>query len=187
MGHTCNSITINQHDVHSQVMLKDNNPPPLSITLNLTPTELRNTNPVESILNMLTAVGTHNGHRSTLHTILSELYNNALEHGLLKLDSTKKTDAERFAEYYMDREERLLNLQEGFINITIDVNYQNNETLYSFSVTDSGNGFTYMNREFNADYHGRGLRIVNELCNSLDFSNDGRTVKVIYRDKRAMQ
>ena len=184
---TCNSIVVSEHDADNDIFQSDSKPPPLSISLNLAPADLRETNPVETILNILGAIKTQNVHRSTIHTILTELYNNALEHGLLKLDSSKKVDAEKFAEYYMDREERLSSLQEGYINITIDVSYQNIETLYCFTISDSGNGFTYKEHGFDVNFHGRGLKIINELCNSVDFSDNGRTVRVVYRDKQAIQ
>jgi hypothetical protein len=37
---------------------------------------------------------------NTLNTILAELYSNALEHGLLGLDSSLKNSAQGFARYY---------------------------------------------------------------------------------------
>jgi two-component system, HptB-dependent secretion and biofilm response regulator len=46
-------------------------------------------------------------HRSTMYTILAELFNNALEHGLLQLDSALKHDASGFDEYYRQREEKI--------------------------------------------------------------------------------
>ena len=38
--------------------------------------------------------------RSIIYTVLSEMFNNALEHGLLKLDSKLKADSTGFHQYY---------------------------------------------------------------------------------------
>jgi hypothetical protein len=50
---------------------------------------------------------------------LAELYSNALEHGLLHLDSVLKNSAQGFAKYYALRHERLNALEEGYIRFDI--------------------------------------------------------------------
>jgi hypothetical protein len=56
-----------------------------------------------------------------LYTVLAELYSNALEHGLMGLDSRLKCDAEGFARYYAERRERLQNLSHGFVRFHLDL------------------------------------------------------------------
>ena len=46
-------------------------------------------------------------YRGQIHTVLAELYSNALEHGLLRMNSDLKSDADGFEEYYRCRAERL--------------------------------------------------------------------------------
>ena len=53
------------------------------------------------------------GQREPLFTVLAELFNNALDHGILELDSGLKRDVEGFSEYYKQRIERLEKLENG--------------------------------------------------------------------------
>ncbi|MFD1691395.1 hypothetical protein ACFSHR_07155 [Azotobacter chroococcum] len=58
---------------------------------------------------------------SVLYTVLAELYSNALEHGVMGLDSSLKRDAQGFAEYYRERRTRLANLYEGYVRFHLDL------------------------------------------------------------------
>lgn len=123
---------------------------------------------------------------NTLNTILAELYSNALEHGLLHLDSALKNSAQGFAKYYALRHERLNDLAEGYVRF--DIQHQPNEQggKLILQVTDSGNGFDYSHRSHAPDtsnhhlmnYHGRGIRLIETLCQRLEFIGSGNSVIV---------
>ena len=123
---------------------------------------------------------------NTLNTILAELYSNALEHGLLHLDSALKNSAQGFAKYYALRHERLNDLAEGYVRF--DIKHQPNEQggKLILQVTDSGNGFDYSHRSHAPDtsnhhlmnYHGRGIRLIETLCQRLEFIGSGNSVIV---------
>ncbi|HAU91164.1 MAG TPA: hypothetical protein DCW59_02280, partial [Alteromonas sp.] len=72
-------------------------------------------------------------------TVLAELINNALDHGILHLDSKLKNDFEGFATYLTLREERLSSLTNND-QLTIQI-YTNSTTFIKISVEDSGSGF----------------------------------------------
>jgi len=117
--------------------------------------------------------------RSNLFTVLTEMYNNALEHGLLKLDSNVKSSPEGFLEYYDMRESKLAALDEG--RITIDIAYSPSDSALTISVTDTGDGFDFSHLENQQDEaaFGRGILLLRELCRSVSFLNDGRTTRVV--------
>ncbi|RMR28547.1 Response regulator, partial [Pseudomonas savastanoi pv. glycinea] len=82
---------------------------------------LRRFNPLPYVLQLLLEVHGLRNQGAALHMVLGELYSNALEHGVLGLDSALKHDAAGFALYYQQRAERLGMLQTGFIRVTVRV------------------------------------------------------------------
>lgn len=122
-------------------------------------------------------------HRSRIFTVLSELYNNALEHGVLGLDSAIKSGSEGFAKYYQLRTEGLLNLSEGFVSVEIDHRPLPDGGEIEFNFKDSGTGFNFEKvlQSGSKHYSGRGLPLILNLCESVEFFEQGKHVKAIYR------
>jgi two-component system, HptB-dependent secretion and biofilm response regulator len=123
-------------------------------------------------------------HRSRIFTVLSELYNNALEHGVLGLDSSTKNGSEGFAEYYQQRSDGLAALNEGFVKVEFDHKPLKDGGEITFNFFDSGNGFDFnsiLNKKGPAQYSGRGLPLLLNLCESIEHFDDGRHIKAIYR------
>ena len=121
------------------------------------------------------------GIRSILYTVLSELFNNALEHGILKLESRLKQDSMGFAKYYEKREASLEQLNHGRIIIRVESLPEKNEVL--LSVEDSGQGFQWESkthlagtRSSNDECYGRGIPLVNTLCERVWFEKNGSKV-----------
>lgn len=122
-------------------------------------------------------------HRRNLMIILSELYNNAVDHGLLRLPSELKQGAEGFARFYELRLSQLQKLKSGFIDISISQSVVNDKVELSISIKDSGKGFDYDNlikNEMTDAPYGRGLIIINKLCKSLEYRGNGNEVTMIY-------
>jgi anti-sigma regulatory factor (Ser/Thr protein kinase) len=115
-----------------------------------------------------------------LFTVLSELYNNALDHGLLKLDSSLKESD--FSTYLHERESRLEALGEGLVTLSVKCAYRGGCANLEILVGDSGAGFDPAllppSRE-DAPY-GRGLRLVRGLCDSLEFNSTGNRAMVTH-------
>jgi len=80
---------------------------------------LRNFDPLPLLLHILVESPELAVHKGVLYTILAELYSNALDHGVLGLDSSMKADAKGFATYYSQREMLLNDLMQGYIRFNI--------------------------------------------------------------------
>ncbi len=125
-------------------------------------------------------------HLQPLYTIFTELYVNALDHGILKLDSDLKSTPEGFGIYFNEREERLNNLTTGSINFSLKGFRQNNQLKIKITITDSGEGFDIskvLNKPKATEemiLYGRGIVLVEELCQSLVYSEPGNKVEVVY-------
>jgi len=126
------------------------------------------------------------GHGSLLYTVLAELYNNALEHGVLNMPSSKKVGEGGFAKYYEDYQKALEELEEGFVRFECESSERDGEVEMTIRVIDSGAGFDYHNvcfdkQQANGQYHGRGLGLVNQLCSSMTFKGNGNEIEVVLR------
>ena len=118
---------------------------------------------------------------SKLFLIVSELFNNALDHGVLKLDSTLKNQQDGMELYFDQRVERLARLEVGQIAMRFErINYKSCECL-KLSVSDSGDGFDYskilsVDLNVNQQRHGRGIGLLLAVCNSLQYFGNGSEV-----------
>lgn len=159
--------------------------PDWSWFFDLGPELLRDIDPVPLILNQLTELRLILPYRQSLFTILSELYNNAIEHGVLGLSSELKQTPEGFATYFEQRESRLNTLADGWVTIQV-VKYSDAEELAWLHITleDSGEGFDYeiyrQNTINTEKPSGRGIHIVENLCEAIRYSQHGRRVDVVY-------
>jgi len=155
---------------------------PWNLSLHLEPEQLRNADPVPQIIKILSNAIGFDIHQDFISIILSELFNNALDHGLLLLDSDIKNSEEGFFEYYNMRSDRLKALNEGYIDIHIEHRKKAKKNTLSITVTDSGPGFQFDEKTSikDDDYHGRGVYMLQELCQSLKYRNGGRTAEATY-------
>jgi CheY-like chemotaxis protein len=131
--------------------------------------QLRESSPVPILVDYLMEMEDLQAEKQSLFTVLSELYVNALDHGVLGLDSALKNDAAGLEAYYRTRENRLAGLDSGYVRIELSVQQSSGRRSIGLRVEDSGEGF---------DLHGasarRGLDNVRQLCESLDFEDNGR-------------
>ncbi|BFT30892.1 two-component system response regulator HsbR [Alteromonas sp. D210916BOD_24] len=123
--------------------------------------------------------------RSIIYTVLSELFNNALEHGLLHLDSSLKASEQGFRDYYALRANALRKLDQGYVRVCITSQPTQQQIL--ISVEDSGKGFEWAGIQSSSDEasYGRGLALLHTLSNKMWFDNDGRKVSCLL-DTRAL-
>jgi DNA-binding response OmpR family regulator len=155
---------------------------PIKIVIELNAKHIKSADPVVDLVNIVTNQLSLYGIHSELFTVLSELYNNALEHGVLELDSELKQSEEGFFEYFTKREEKLLALEVA--SIVISAEYQPHENALVIRMKDSGKGFKQgdMTRLENIEKrYGRGISMVKELCESVKYTNKGNTVDVVFK------
>jgi CheY-like chemotaxis protein len=129
---------------------------------------------------MLRAIGEIQGllrHKEVLYTIVSELYNNALDHGVLKLDSAIKSGPAGFAAYYAEREARLAGLNGGFVRLGLRHVPTPQGGRLTIEIEDSGAGFEYLKigapSETETRSSGRGIPLLRKLCERLEFLGQG--------------
>ena len=153
----------------------------------LAATKLKTVNPVPLLLNMLMNFQGPTRHRERIFTVLAELFSNAFEHGVLKLDSELKKTPAGFGQYYMQREQRVEELSDGWI--CFNLKHVPDETLGGgrllITVEDSGNGFNFKER-LNVDMAdikglcGRGVSLLHSLCDEVQYAGNGNKVTVTY-------
>ncbi len=137
--------------------------------------------PVPLLLHILTEVPGLRSHSGSLYTILSELYSNALEHGILGLDSELKDTAEGFSNYYRERQKRLNEVTEGYVHLHLHHHTTSEGGSLRIGVEDSGPGYGESKDRGEtarpAPYRGRGLALVEKLCDAVRFLGDGNQVE----------
>ncbi len=125
------------------------------------------------------------GQRQQLYTVFSELFSNALDHGILNLDSDLKRTADGFAKYYMEREARLLNLKGGSIKICVSHQPHDDGGILTIRIEDSGKGFDYkknqVSLEKNIGNSGRGIQLLDSMCEKIEYLDKGNVVEATYR------
>lgn len=125
-------------------------------------------------------------HCQEMFVVLSELYNNALDHGILGLDSRMKSEIDGFIAFMELREELLSHLREGTIEIEMEKIYQESKAYVKLRVKDSGKGFRFNNaREVKLQerrkHSGRGIDLVKQLCDgNVKYLGNGNEVVALY-------
>ena len=110
-------------------------------------------------------------------TVMAELINNALDHGILHLDSKLKNDFEGFATYLALREERLNSLTNGD-QLTIQI-YTNSTTFIKISVEDSGSGFALADNSADQQgLSGRGLGLIEAISQTVERNAKGNRTTI---------
>jgi len=125
--------------------------------------------------------------RSNIFLMMTEMYSNALEHGVLNLDSSIKCEENGFSKYYELRQDALNQLDKGKIIISVDHAAQDNKGIITLDIEHDGEGFDYQAvntcLKENTLKHGRGLALISNLCSKFGFLNEGRQMQVQYEWK----
>ncbi len=123
-------------------------------------------------------------HKEAVSVILKELLDNALDHGVLGLDSSLKNDSEGFAAYYESRQKALAELEEGWIKIRLAQGPSGVGRTLTVRVEDSGPGFDYQRHPpdvtGNIGYCGRGIPLIRSLSKDLTYSGCGNIAEAAY-------
>ncbi|GLO12612.1 fused response regulator/phosphatase [Pseudomonas putida] len=145
---------------------------------------LKNFNPVPYLVQLLQEIHGLRARTGSLHSVLSELYSNALEHGVLGLDSQLKRDVQGFADYYQERARRLGLLTDGFVRIDFKVEPLADGGRLNIEVRDSGAGFDVQQvlsrPSLDQGLSGRGLNLVRRLASDACWSEGGRCAHVAF-------
>lgn len=146
-------------------------------------------NPLPLLLHICMEVPGLRRKSGEIYTMLSELYNNALEHGVLELPSEWKYTSEGFERYYRERTARLDSVSGHFIRFDFSHQTTSKGGRLRVICEDSGKGFDYQNNpilqstevvQSGPRYAGRGLILLKRLSDSIRFHGQGNRVEVIY-------
>ncbi|MCK5647556.1 MAG: SpoIIE family protein phosphatase [Gammaproteobacteria bacterium] len=151
---------------------------------------IKSLDPVPLINQIMGEIQGHQIQQDKLSIVLTELFCNSLDHGLLGLDSNIKSTPEGFMQFYTERESRLNELESG--SICISVSNVPNETGGELTIVfeDSGKGFD-VNKILQSDnlsiaedgaikFSGRGLSLIKNYCHSVTYNDSGNRVECVY-------
>jgi len=145
---------------------------------------LRETNPVPIIINHIMEMEAIEHERQSLFTVLTELYVNALDHGVLGLESAMKSDPAGFALYFQEREKRLNELEHGQVTFHLAVEQDEGRRRLLLRVEDSGPGFDHHKRlqqeVEQTGLSGRGILLISDLCDDLQYLGKGNIAEASY-------
>lgn len=115
--------------------------------------------------------------------VLNELFRNALEHGLLDLDSAIKLEANGQAAYARERDMRLKALSDGLIIVDIARTETPEGPKLRVRIKDSGKGFDahawQLESRDPARRDDRGINLVEKLCDSVQYREGGTEIEVM--------
>lgn len=141
---------------------------------------------VPLLLDIVQQIGKEHEQSGKVFMILSELFNNALDHGLLKLDSSLKQHEDGLEFYFTERAERLAATDDGNIQLTLKkvLSEDGASRLLYIRVKDSGDGFDYQHwhtsQTLDIRPHGRGIGLLYGLCRTVQFIGNGSEVLVCF-------
>ncbi len=140
--------------------------------------------PLPILMNVLRDIQGLHKYKEDLFLILSELYMNALDYGVLHMDSSIKGDAGGFEKYYAERELRLKNLKNGWVKIVLADKKNGRNGYLTIIVEDSGKGFKPNECAEKGlgleSKHGRGVALIKLLATSLIYNEEGNRAEVLY-------
>lgn len=126
--------------------------------------------------------------RFNLQIALSELLNNALEHGNLEISYEEKSK-------WMEENGEIVSLIEQkrhdpkFADRKIGISYILNQDFCSFTISDDGNGFnwkkyTQKQAEESTELHGRGIQLSGEMVGTLSYNDKGNKVTLKIKSQK---
>lgn len=179
---------INNFNEREGIDAENEDKPAWEWRLSLSGPKLATVNPIPMAMSQVNEIEGNGEHWLSLHTILTELFINSLDHGVLGLSSELKSQPEGFAEYFKERELRLKRLDTGFVNIELNYYPLENGGRLKIKLIDSGQGFDlkkYYDKKkqmVNVDLllSGRGIELVEQLSEYLDYYDEGRVVEASF-------
>ena len=169
--------------------------PTWSYHIHLTSKLFKTVNPIPLVMNQINDIEGAGEHWQSLYTILTELFINALDHGVLELNSALKDSAEGFSQYFNERAKRLDNLAntdinspDNFVRITLKYYPLSHGGKMIINIKDSGQGFDILDvikdnslaMNDGIKLSGRGVELVNQLCDTLEYQEQGTSVTASY-------
>lgn len=147
----------------------------------LSAAQLKEIDFVPMVVNWAQAMGLSKASAGTFFLVVTELFMNALEHGVLGLSSSLKEGAEGFERYVEARQLSLQNLQKGQIVFSLSYRNEHGQGVIRIDVQDSGAGFNYQALGDDAlaaskRLSGRGIALIRRFCRHVEYRGAGNKV-----------
>ncbi len=139
---------------------------------------LRYTDPVRQAMAQVQRLHNAGRHRDDVYVVLSELYSNALDHGVLGLGPRQRGSPEALASYHRRRERRLSALGEGSVQLELEYRRLVHSAQLIVRIKDSGRGFDHQSAAVESG--SGGIARVRSLCESLSYRGRGNRVEAVY-------
>ena len=154
----------------------------MAITIDIS--TLKNVDPTPLLNQLVVDLSCNAKNKQEIFMVLSELITNAIDHGILGLDSEIKHQPDGFAQYYGKRQELLEQKDEGWVHIDMKHQRQPGTDKLLIHIKDSGDGFDFLKKreelKENSNPDGRGIPLVDQLCESIEYCGNGSEVRAIY-------
>jgi DNA-binding response OmpR family regulator/anti-sigma regulatory factor (Ser/Thr protein kinase) len=114
--------------------------------------------------------------------VVSEMVANAIDHGILKLNSAIKESPDGFNAYIKERDKRLSELDDSdFVEVHLVWAESKERSGLEIGVRDSGSGYDVCAEKNTCDlaFSGRGLRLIRNLAQSVEIYPPGNFIKVV--------
>jgi anti-sigma regulatory factor (Ser/Thr protein kinase) len=151
--------------------------------LTLTMHQIKKLDVVPLLLDIVQQIEKDKERSGEIFMILSEIFNNALDHGVLKLDSSLKHHEDGLEKYFDERAARLANTETGHVQLNLEKILNTDGTAFlRILVSDSGEGFDYQrvveNIATSSQRHGRGISLLHHVCRTVQYLNGGSEILV---------
>jgi hypothetical protein len=142
---------------------------------------LKNFDPLPLMLQSLMEVAELRPYRSDIYTVLRKLYNNALDHGVLKLEPHCLKNFNNLSEYNQQKAQKLATLTSGKIKAAISLSTLHGRAEVNIVMTDTGDGL-HLNRELSRKTTDESIirtefEALKTLCSELTFNESGNEVR----------
>ncbi len=165
--------------------------PPMhwSIAVDMGADLLKRENPLPLLLHNTVELQGLQAHRELIYTVLAEMFSNALEHGLLRLDSGLKNDPDGFSNYYRMRDKLLESLEQGHIRMELMNEPCGDRAKLTIALHHDGEGFDFKSCLDEIDKggyqpHGRGIKLIQNICDDIRYLDNGRRMEADYYWKK---
>ena len=180
----CDPEKFKMEEIDQPLIHLNKNPGAWEVSMTLSASSLRGFDPLPPLLQVFMDIQGLYRHREHLYTVLAELYSNALDHGVLSLDSGLKNTPEGFSRYYEIRAERLQSLENGWIKLEMKHRAVEDGGELTMWISDSGDGFdvdaVHSHLNNNKSFSGRGIPLVKSLCKSLEYEKNGTLAQAVF-------
>ena len=161
----------------------ENHPPvPFQFNIEFDEQMISKQEPIQLLTQIINTQPILKRHCGRIQTLLTELYNNAVEFSLLGLDAAMKADNEMISQYSQLKDSALKQLQDARIQVKLSIEYPDDKPRLRLTLQDNGQGikqediFTSNNGLAIDD-----IQIIRDLVIGMLYSEEGRRVDVVYQ------